>query len=1025
MLGSAVQDATRHACGASSLAATLAMGYLRSWGADQEPTLTNGMKSFSEPLGGRYVIERELGRGGMAVVYLATDTTTGESVALKLLDAEVGAAVGADRFRREIRIASDLKHPNILSVLDAGESDGQLFFTMPVVTGESLHALMTREAQLSITEAVRIAREVAAALMFAHQSGVVHRDVKPENILMQDGHAMLADFGIARASSDLRATQVLTRTGMSLGTPTYMSPEQAVGDRELDGRSDQYSLACALYEMLAGQAPFTAKTAQGLMARHMLENVPSLAIVRSNVPQQVEDAIVRAMAKVPADRFETIADFAEALGTAETWKPSTGMYTRAFPVPPAPPVQLKRRWFTRRRAMGALAGVAIVAVAAASAWYVRRPVNTVPSVMLAITPFNPLRPEFALWQEGMVDLLARNLDGLGPLGAVSPTVAIRGWNGRKADRQSARALAERTDAQYAVFGSVNSAPGNLVQLTTSLLDVAADTLWEGSWTGLDVKGLADSATKFVVMQLSKRHRIGASRESPLGATSLEALKSFLQGEQQFRQTSWEAALGHYTRAAALDTAFPLPLRRMGQIVAFQRDNADSLGRSYALRAGQLNHGLAPRDSFLVVSDSLFASLALRQDELSDGPMLSRLFATLGEASRRYPNDPEVWYALGEARAHLGYGTVVDVTDEAVFDAFERAIALDSGFAPAYIHAVELAFQLRGVDAGRTHARAYLALSPTDREAAGIRLVDRLTDPTLATSVETARMLDSLPNDVLASALNAVARWPDSAATSLALIRAVARRPATSASHVADSLLVYNYLPLLLAYRGRLREAYQELGNRRSQLFAELVLLGGIETDSAKAVFSRWLVERSPRARAALPFWAAQNDVASINQFLARADSSSRRAKGQALLSATHDAGAARAYLKLAAHDTTASLQSFAQLSDTLCLTCYVDRLTEARLLAARKQWVSADRLLRQRVYAAITPIEILMAMERGRVALQLKDTQTAARSFALVVNAWERGDPELQSMVEEARRALRTLSTKAVRVSAVAGGSAR
>ncbi len=974
------------------------------------------MKSFSQPLGGRYVIERELGRGGMAVVYLATDSTTGESVALKLLDAEIGAAVGADRFRREIRIASELKHPNILSVLDAGESNGQLYFTMPVVTGESLHALMVREEQLSITDAVRITREVAGALMFAHQHGIVHRDVKPENILMQDGVAILADFGIARASSDLRSTQVLTRTGMSIGTPTYMSPEQAAAERELDGRTDQYSLACALYEMLAGQAPFTAKTAQGLMARHMLEAVPSLSIVRSSVPEQVEDAIVRAMAKVPSDRFDTIAEFADALGTPDTWRPNSGSRTRVFPVH-------KRRWLTRRRAFASLVGVTAVAVATTVAWYANRPAIVVPSVMLAIAPFNPLRPEFALWQEGLVDVLARNLDGLGPVGAVSPAVAIRGWNSRKADRQSARALAERTDAQYAVFGSVNSAPGNLVQLSTSLLDVRADTLWEGTWTGLDVKDLADSATQFVLFQLSKRHRIGAVRESPLGATSPEALKSFLQGEQKFRQTSWEAALAFYTRAAALDTAFPLPLRRMGQIVAFQRDNADSLGRSYALRAGRLNRGLAPRDSFLVVSDSQFASLAQRQDELSDWPLLRRLFATLEEASRRYPNDPEVWYALGEARAHLGYGTAVDVTDEEVLDAFQRAIALDSGFAPAYIHAVELAFQLRGVEAGRRHARAYLALLPTDREAAGIRLVDRLTDPALSKSPATARMLDTLPNEVIASALNALARWPDSAATSIALLRAVARRPATSASHTADSALVYNYLPLELAYRGRLREAYQELGNRRSQLFAELVLLGGIEADTAKAVFSRWLLERTSRARAALPFWAEYNDVTSITQFLSRADSVTRRAKGQALLLATHDAGAARAYLKLAAHDTTAALQAFGQLSDSLCLSCYLDRLTEARLLAARKQWANADRLLRQRPYAAITPIEILMAMERGRVALQLEDSQTAVRSFSLVVNAWQRGDPEVQPMVEEARRALRALSSSAAIVSSPARGS--
>ncbi len=965
--------------------------------------LPDAPKPFTEPLGGRYVVERELGRGGMAVVYLAKDLTTGEYVALKLLDQEVGAAVGAERFRREIRIASELDHPNILPVIDAGDANGQLFFTMPVVTGESLHALMTREEQLSVDDAVRITREVSSALMYAHTRGIVHRDVKPENILMQDGRAMLADFGIARASADLRATQVLTRTGMSMGTPAYMSPEQAAAERELDGRSDQYSLACALYEMLAGHAPFTAKTAQGLMARHMLERVPPLSIVRSSVPAQVEEAIVRAMEKVPADRFGTMDDFAEALGTSQSWRLSSAERTRVFPVH-------KKPRLTKQRIVAAVGAVAAVAIAWVGVIISRRPTIIVPSVMVAVAPFNPLRPEYALWKEGLVDLLARNLDGLGPVGAVSPATAIRGWGTTKADRASARDLAKRTNAQYAVFGSINSAPGNLVELKASLLDVATDSIAEGTWSGVEVAKLADSTTQFVVRELNKHHRVGAVRASPLGGTSIDALKAFLQGEQQFRQTAWGPALGFYTRAAALDTAFPLPVRRMGQIVSFQRDNADSLVRAYALRAGRLNRGLAPRDSFLVTSDSLFAVLA--NGVLSDWPMLRRLFATLEQASIRYPQDPEVWYALGEARYHLGYGTAVDVSDEQVFDAFSKAIALDSGFAPAYIHAVELAFELRGLDAGRTYARAYLALNPIDRDAQGIRLVERLTDATLANTPETARMLDTLSHDIIGSALNALARFPDSAATSITLLRAIARRPATSASHVADSALVYGYLPLELAFRGRLREAYDALGNKQTPLFAELVYLGGVEPDSAAAVFSKWLAERSPRARLALGFWATRGSVEQLKEFQRRADSATKTAKGRALLLVTHDAGAARAYLQLAVHDTTAAIKAFGQLSDTLCLSCYRDRLTEARLLEARKQWESADRLLRQRLYTAVSPIEVSMALERGKVARQRNDTATAIRAFTLVVNAWQRGDPEVQPVVEEAKHALRVLGSQ-------------
>ncbi len=940
----------------------------------------------------------------MAVVYLATDGVTGESVAVKLLDQDVGAAVGADRFRREIKIASALTHPAIIPVLDAGETNGQLYFVMPVVTGESLHARLEREMQLPVADAVQITRTIADALEYAHRNGVVHRDVKPENILLQDGFPLLGDFGIARASADLRATQALTRTGMSLGTPTYMSPEQSAADRELDGRSDQYSLACVLYELLAGQAPFTAKTAQALMARHMLEPVPSISIVRGTVPEMVEDAIIRAMAKSPADRFPSMAKFAEALGTPETWPVSSGARARRG--------QLARwrRALSRRTIFATAAVLSVAAAGILTMQYVNRAQVVGPSVLLAIAPFNPLRPEYELWQEGMVDILARNLDGIGPLGTVSPAVAIRGWGGRKADRASARALAQRTSAQYAVFGSLNSAPGSLVRLNASLLDAKSDSLWEGSWTGVDVKPLTDSATRFIIERLSERYALGAVRRSPLAKTSVEALKLFLQGEQNFRRTAWEPAFAAYTRAAALDTAFALPLRRMGQIIGFQKDNADSVGRSYAFRAGRLNAGLAPRDSLLVVADSLFAALTERDSELSDWPTLRRLFATVDAATLRYPADPEVWYTVGEAREHLGYGTVTDVTDESVFAAFERAIALDAGFAPAYIHATELAFQLRGREAGLRYARAYLALRPTDEEAKGIRLVEFLADPARASSPQYARILDTIGTDALAKAVGRIRRWPDSAETAITLVRAIARRPASSPTYATDSLRVHRYLPLSLAYRGRLGEAYESLGNRRTQLFGELVLLGGITPDTADAVFARWLADGSAQARTALPYWAAKGDTVSIRRFQQRSDSVASAAKGRTRLVATHDAGAARAYGLLAKRDTARAIRGFATLSDTLCLSCYMDRLEEARLLASVGELQAADRLLRQRLYTWMTPMEVLIALERGRVARRRNDRETAIRAFSLVADAWQRGDPEVQPMVQEAQLALRELS---------------
>ena len=249
----------------------------------------------------RYRLEREIGRGGMAIVWLAQDLKLNRDVAVKVLLGELAFAMGPERFRREIDVVSRLSHPHILPIDDSGEFDGQLFYVMPFIAGETVHKKLERERQLNVNEAVRIAAEVASALDYAHRTGIVHRDIKPENILLQNGEALVADFGIARAITDAGGAK-LTMTGVTLGTPTYMSPEQAMADPGIDGRSDIYSLGCVLYEMLAGQPPFSGPTAQAIIARHQLDEAPSLTIVRGTIPEEVEDVVMQALAKLPADR---------------------------------------------------------------------------------------------------------------------------------------------------------------------------------------------------------------------------------------------------------------------------------------------------------------------------------------------------------------------------------------------------------------------------------------------------------------------------------------------------------------------------------------------------------------------------------------------------------------------------------------------------------------------------------------------------------------------------------------------------
>ncbi|HSQ32308.1 MAG TPA: protein kinase [Gemmatimonadaceae bacterium] len=266
---------------------------------------------FTTALGDRYRIEREIGRGGMGVVLLAHDLKHDRKAAIKVLRQDAAPACG-DRFLREIQIAAHLQHPNILPLIDSGEVDGMTYYVMPFVEGESLRARLAREKQLPLNEALAIAREVADALEYAHAHGVVHRDIKPENILFESGHALVTDFGIARALSSV-AGERLTETGVAVGTPEYMSPEQAGGTGELDHRSDIYSLGCVLYEMLAGMPPYTGTSPMAIIARKALEPVPGLRVVRDTVPQFVEDGIRMALAKVPADRFSSARQFADAI----------------------------------------------------------------------------------------------------------------------------------------------------------------------------------------------------------------------------------------------------------------------------------------------------------------------------------------------------------------------------------------------------------------------------------------------------------------------------------------------------------------------------------------------------------------------------------------------------------------------------------------------------------------------------------------------------------------------------------------
>jgi eukaryotic-like serine/threonine-protein kinase len=440
----------------------------------------------------RYAVERLIGEGGMATVYLASDIRHDRKVAIKVLRPELAASIGADRFLREIKVAAKLQHPNILPLYDSGEASDFLYYVMPFVEGESLRALMEREQQLSLPDSIQLTCDIADALHYAHTNKVVHRDIKPENILLRDGRPLVADFGIARAVS--AAGEKLTETGMAVGTPHYMSPEQGLASEHIDGRTDQYSLGCMLYEMLVGQPPFHGPNAMAILARHSLEAVPSLQVVRNSIPDEVEDAIMRALEKTPADRFPTIRDFADALAEVDLGSAARRTSSRSVRArrsapqgvrrttgsvraePKALPARVLELAGARGKVFWSIVTLAVLAALGLSAWAVWLRPGTASG---AASGFSPNRiavlyfdsrggqDSIGYLADGLTEALIHELSEVKPLQVISRGGVAPYRNAAVAPDSIGRALKVGTLVQGSVAGF-----GNKLRVSVSLANAA-------------------------------------------------------------------------------------------------------------------------------------------------------------------------------------------------------------------------------------------------------------------------------------------------------------------------------------------------------------------------------------------------------------------------------------------------------------------------------------------------------------------------------------------------------------------------
>jgi serine/threonine-protein kinase len=583
----------------------------------------------------RYTIERPLGRGGMATVYLAADLRHGRSVALKVLRPDLAATLGPDRFRREIQTAARLQHPHICTVYDSGESEGHLWFTMPFVRGESLRQRLEHEGPLPLEEAVRITTEAGRALDYAHREGFVHRDIKPENILLTgEGDTLVADFGIARALAAVEenAREHLTETGIALGTAAYMAPEQATGERGVDGRADQYALAVTCWELLTGRPPFDGPTAAAIVAQRFTGPVPSVCSARPDAPGAVDQVLRQALALTPGDRFESAGAFVRALGEAVTTPE------------PAPTMALRVRR-PGRRGLAVVAAVVMTLALAGLLLRIPAPREAAASDprLVAVFPF-AIRADsaFAYLGEGMVDLLSTGLEGAGDLRSVDPRAVLRlAREGGLEDSERARHAAGRLGAGRFVLGSLFEVGGRL-RATAALYNAAGERRSVAEATAADESGLfelVDGLTRqLIAAQLDSAGAPRASAEA-MTTSSLPALKAYLEGQREFRHGRYTAAAAAFERAVGHDTAFALA--EQGLAFAAWWSPTDPRARELTERA--LRHagtvGTQERRA-------LEAFAAFGRGLADSAEALYRIMVTLE------PEDPTAWFGLGNALFHF-------------------------------------------------------------------------------------------------------------------------------------------------------------------------------------------------------------------------------------------------------------------------------------------------------------------------------------------------------------------------------------
>jgi TolB-like protein/tRNA A-37 threonylcarbamoyl transferase component Bud32 len=652
------------------------------------------IEHLTAALADRYRVERELGQGGMATVYLAEDLKHRRRVAIKVLRPELAQVLGAERFLREIELVAGLHHPHILPLYDSGEAAGFLYYVMPLVEGESLRAKIDREGQLPIDEALRYAREVADALSYAHARGVVHRDIKPDNIMIESEHAVVADFGIAKAVASAGDATALTGTGMSVGTPAYMSPEQAAGDRDVDGRSDLYSLGCVLFEMLAGQPPFTGKTIDILVRQHIMTPPPPVTQFRPAVPAPVADALARALAKAPADRFNPVGQFSSALGSGGS-SSTTGAPVAIHP-------EVKR---ARRTGLVVGGAFAILLLLAAGFMFMSRGGRAESSGLrtIAVLPFRNIGADSSTesFVLGMHGEIVTQLTGLGSMQVASQSSAAQYQETSKSNRE----IAGELGVEHLLTGSVQRSGGQ-VRVTVALEDAGRNRqLWAQSYErALTAENLfamqadiARQVTSALSIQLTSEQEAAISRPvtKNLAALDLYYRAQALWAGRDFTNETTTVRL--LEEAVRIDSSF---VRAWGLLAQ---------ARSWLLRVGKGVDTMPAWTAVLRAREldpaSLDVALAAGYYSYYARADYPGALASLEEADRLMPNSVEILSVRSLLLRRLGRW------DEAV-QVLEKAARLDRRNSGVLANLGETYLFLRRWDDAERIIDQGLALTPS-------------------------------------------------------------------------------------------------------------------------------------------------------------------------------------------------------------------------------------------------------------------------------------------------------------------------